>query len=81
MTAKERLYGLNETRHPVSIFPGDRFDTPRYGMLTVSLDGETGALTMHDQAGAAVDVVWSIFEYRAHFRANGSIAWPKDGEA
>lgn len=76
MTVNDYPYGLNMTRPPVHIFPGDRFDTP-FGLLTVSIDGNTGDMTWTDDAGAVVVV--STLRYSAHYRADGRRVWPPGG--
>lgn len=78
MTNQEYPYSLNRTRAPVSVFSGDRFDTP-WGVLTVTIDGDTGDLVFHDLAGAAVPVY--RLQFRAHYRANGRQVWPPGGAA
>lgn len=78
MTANEYPYGLNETRAPVPVWPGDRFDTPA-GLLTVSIDA-AGGCYFTDQAGAVVPVYLATFRYRAHYRADGRQVWPTQNE-
>ena len=69
------MYGLNMTRAPVSIFPGDCFDTPQ-GVLTVSIQGN-GNLIFRDATGAVVPVHQATFQFTAHRRAMGRQVWPR----